>query len=324
MTPGAGGAIQAHAAFWTANMDLIVANQNGKLLERINYDAATDTFTHDTDATLNLATCTTPSNNPCQSSTPLSDTDPAYWGPNNRPDNAPICPVISERGLAFVTLRGGGLFVVDVTATPMHLVAAYGNQYVGRDGCGGAQDKKNMYLNGGAGTVATNVAEFTLYHLRDQFPHAPATLPDNNADLMPKVFFQDTASGRDAHGMVLTAGKIRYLWQFDRIANVAEVFRLPSKQHVATIPLAGPVSSDPTPDLGSLSPRGDRIYVALRGPRPQTGAHASVGNSPGLGIIALSSGGASGSLIHVLATSFLSPVDNSEESDPHAALVRLK
>ena len=33
-----------------------------------------------------------------------------------RPDNAPICPfVASDNGPAFVTLRGGGLFVVDHT-----------------------------------------------------------------------------------------------------------------------------------------------------------------------------------------------------------------
>ncbi|HEX4946631.1 MAG TPA: hypothetical protein VFZ34_08215, partial [Blastocatellia bacterium] len=108
MSPGAGGAIQAHAAFWnTDGSAVIVANQNGKLLERINYDKATDTFTHDKTATLNLATCTTPNGFPCQSNTPLSDSDPNFLGPHNRPDNAPICPVMSSRNLSYVTLRGG-------------------------------------------------------------------------------------------------------------------------------------------------------------------------------------------------------------------------
>ena len=326
MSPGAGGARQAHAAFWLPDASaLIVANQNGKLLERIRYDAATDTFTHDTAATLNLVTCTTPSGNPCQSATPVSDLDPLYLGPDNRPDNAPICPVVATSGTVFVTLRGGGLFVVDALTTPMSIVAAFGNQFVGRDGCGGVQDKKNVYLNGGTGTLTTNPAEFSLYHVRDQFPSAPEALPDNDHAAMPEVFHRDASPNRDAHGMVLTDGSVRYLWQFDRLANVAEVFRVPSMQHVATVDLtASGVSTDPTPDLGGLSPRGDRIYVALRGPQPQTGAHAAVGNSPGLGIVTLADGGSTGSLTHRLATSFVNPLNASEESDPHAAFVRLK
>jgi len=84
------------------------------------------------------------------------------------------------------------------------------------------------------------------------------------------------------------------------------------------------VSDDPTLDLGIASPLGNRIYVALRGPKPQTGAHAAVGKTPGLGIIGLTQGGKSGSLTHVLRTNLSNPVDNSEESDPHAAFLRLK
>ncbi len=326
-SPGAGGARQAHAAEWLNDGSaLIVANQNGKLLERITYDAASNSFSHDTAGTLNLATCTTPSGLPCQSDTPLSDLDPAFLGVNNRPDNAPICPVISEAGSVFVTLRGGGLFVVDPTATPMAIVAAYGNAHVGRDGCGGQQDKKNIYINGGTGTLATNPSEFSLYHFRDQYPQAPKTLADNSA--LPDVFFRDGGhhdSHRDAHGMALTSGNVRYLWQFDRLMNVAEVFRLPSKQHVATIDLtASGVSSDPTPDIVVTSPNGDRFYTALRGPRPQTGAHASDGISPGLGIVTISHGGANGSLTHVLPTSFINPVDAGQEGDPHGVELRLK
>ena len=46
MSAGAGGARQAHAAFWTPDgRALVVANQNGKLLERIEYDPAAGTFT---------------------------------------------------------------------------------------------------------------------------------------------------------------------------------------------------------------------------------------------------------------------------------------
>jgi hypothetical protein len=348
MSVGAGGARQAHAAFWTPDGGaLIVANQNGKLLERIRYDGATDTFVHDTAATLNLATCTTPNGNPCQTNTPLNDTDPAYLGPHNRPDNAPICPVMSRRGHAFVTLRGGGLFVVDARATPMAIVAEYGNQMVGRDGCGGVQNGVDIFLNGGTGTLATNPTEFTLYQFKDLYPFAPSYLTPNYMGFclgflggrFPQAFYRNNSPDRDAHGMVKTSNS-RYIWQFDRIANVAEVFRLPpsrrtdscppywergTPQHVRTVNLITPgVSDDPTPDLGAVSPTGHRIYIALRGPQPQTGAHAAVGSTPGLGIVSVTQDGQNGSLTHVLRTSFLSPVNGSEESDPHAAFLRLK
>lgn len=77
---GAGGARQAHAG-WITTEDhvVIVANQNGKKLERIRANFATNTFTQEPAATLDLANCTTPNGLPCQDST-------------LRPDTAPICP----------------------------------------------------------------------------------------------------------------------------------------------------------------------------------------------------------------------------------------
>ena len=114
MSAGDGGARQAHAAFWMPDgLSLIVANQNGKLLEKIVYDPMTDAFRHDTAATLNLATCRTPNGFPCQTATPVNEGDPGYFGPHNRPDNAPISPVTSANRKVYVTFRGGGMFVVD-------------------------------------------------------------------------------------------------------------------------------------------------------------------------------------------------------------------
>ena len=64
---GAGGARQAHAASPAPDDSyILVANQNGKLLERINANFATDTFTLDSLATINLATCTTPNGLACE------------------------------------------------------------------------------------------------------------------------------------------------------------------------------------------------------------------------------------------------------------------
>ncbi len=156
---GAGGARQAHASFPAPDDSFIlVANQNGKLLERIMTDADGDGIPFedagdivlDAAATLDLANCTTPNGMPCQMA-------------GVRPDNAPICPIIdSSSTLGFITLRGGGLFVVDTQATPMAIVAEYDAAAVHGNGCGGVQVGEAMFLNSGGGT-ATNLSEFDVY-----------------------------------------------------------------------------------------------------------------------------------------------------------------
>jgi hypothetical protein len=325
-TAGAGGARQAHAAFWTHDGSaLLVANQNGKLLERIDHDAAAGTFTHNPAATLDLANCVTPNGHPCQSATPVNDSDPGYLGPNNRPDNAPICPVITDDDKSYTTLRGGGMFVVDVTRTPMRIVGEYGTSAIGRDGCGGRQRGDVVYLNAGTGSTVTNPTQFSLYEVDNAFPSAPGFLLPNSP--VANVFYTDTTpeSPSDAHGMVLTRGD-RYLWQFDRLDNEAQVFdvRTSPPTHVASVELATPgVSTDPTPDIVERSPKGNRLYVALRGPLPQTGAHAAAGSTPGLGVVTLSANGRTGALTHVLPTTSINPVTGLEESDPHGLAVRL-
>jgi hypothetical protein len=143
MSVGAGGLQQAHMA--TPSPDgtyVTVANQNGKLFERISTDYENNVFIHDTAATLDLAGCTTPGGLPCQSA-------------DLRPDNAPICPITeSTSRFTFVTLRGGGLFVVDSQATPMQIVAEYDKNVVHGNGCLGAESLGKMYIDSGGGTAA--------------------------------------------------------------------------------------------------------------------------------------------------------------------------
>ena len=324
MSAGAGGAIQAHAAQWTMDgKAVLIANQNGKLFERINYDSATDTFMHDKAATLNLATCRTPNGYPCESATPVIESDPKYFGVHNRPDNAPICPVVTFNNKAIITLRGGGILVADPTTTPMSIIAEYGNLYYGRDGCGGVQIANRVFLNAGVGTVSTNESGYNLYEIEDRFPAAPAYLQANDETIRPRHFAGHDADRRDAHGIVAGPGGF-YLYSFDRLANVAEVHRAGDLAHVRSIPLEGPLSADPTPDIAYLSPTGDRIFLALRGPRPQTGAHASAGTTPGLAVFTLTEGGTWGSITAIGRSSFRNPVDGGEESDPHTVIVRLK
>jgi hypothetical protein len=248
-SPGAGGARQAHAAFPSPDDTFIlVANQNGKLLERIDTDYATNSFTLNSAATLDLANCTTPNGASCQ--------DAAL-----RPDNAPICPIVeSDSGLGFVTLRGGGLFVVDPLTSPMSILGEYDRATVHGNGCGGSETRHSMFITSGGGT-ATNLHEFDVY----RFPLSGYS-PSNPAnDPAPQQIYSDDVPERDAHGTVLTKHD-RYLWVFDRASNLAEVFNTCSGAHVNTVPLASDQSEDPTPDLADISPSGNRIFVSLRGP----------------------------------------------------------
>ena len=69
-----------------------------------------------------------------------------------RPDNAPICPITeSTSTYALVTVRGGGLLVADVAASPMKVVATLDNNEIHPAGCGGIEAGGTMYINSGGG-----------------------------------------------------------------------------------------------------------------------------------------------------------------------------
>ena len=301
--------IQAHAAFATPDRNaVIVANQNGKLLQRIASDYSTNTFLLDAAATLDLANCLTPNGLACQ--------DPAL-----RPDNAPICPIIDGSGVfTFVTLRGGGLFVVATSATPMAIVAEYDRTTIHPTGCGGVETAGKMYVNSGGGTAATPV-QSDLYALPMSGFSATPNAPNSPAPLV--VFSQDHRGFVDSHGLVLSKDQ-RYLWAADRAANVMVVVDTSTDSVVNEIQLSGEVSDDPAPDLLALSPSGNRVYAALRGPRPLTGNAAAVGNAvgstPGLGVVRVQSNGAAGALQAIAPINHV--VGGVEAADPHAIGVR--
>ena len=304
-TPGAGGARQAHAAVPAPDDSyIVVANQNGKLLERIDADFAAGVFRLDPAATLDLAGCVTPSGAPCEA-------------PDLRPDNAPICPIVTEDSrLAFVTLRGGGLLVVDPRATPMRIVAEYDRTMVHGNGCGGLQTGGAMYLGSGGGTGG-NMTEFDVYGF-DLRRFGAANPPNTPA---PTLIYSDDQGHRDAHGMALTGGG-RYLWVADRAANLAEVFDTRTGRRLEPVGLAGPLSDDPTPDLLDVSPDGGLLFVTLRGPTPLSGdPHVSTGSTPGLGVVRLAAGGRRGVMTRIER---ITNVDASgvERADPHGIRVR--
>ncbi len=300
---------QAHAAFPAPDESyVVVANQNGKLLQRLTTDYATNTFTLDEAATLDLASCTTPSGAPCEEAT-------------LRPDTAPICPVIDANSrFTAVTLRGGGLFVVDSAASPMAIVAEYDVATVRPNGCGGLETAGTLYLNSGGGTpnhpFGANLYAFPV----GEFSTTPAAPDTPQPEL---IFSHDDRERADSHGAVLTPDGA-YLWVADRAANTIVVVETASNDVVNEIELAGPVSDDPTPDLLDISPDGGWVFASLRGPAPLTANvpehHNAAGTTPGLGIVRVAEVGRAGELVAVVPITHL--VDGAEVADPHGLRVR--
>jgi YVTN family beta-propeller protein len=302
---GAGGARQVHFAIPSPDETYVaVANQNGKLFERINTDYSTNTFTLDTAAGIDLAGCTTPNGVPCQ--------DPLL-----RPDNAPICPVIeSTSTYTFVTLRGGGLFVVDTRQTPMAIVAEYDRDTVHPNGCLGAEVRGKMYIDSGGGTP-TNLYEADLY----AFPSTgfSAANPPNVPE--PLVVFSEDVDEADTHGAAVV-GHGRYLWVADRGRNFLFVVDTETDTVENRIPLAGAVSEDPTPDLLALSPNGSHVFMSLRGPNPLSAdPHVSTGSSPGVGILKVLGHGRWARFEAVAPVSNVDG-DGVERADVHAMALR--
>jgi len=301
---------QAHAAFPSPDgRYILVANQNGKRLERIDTNFGANTYAFNAEATLDLATCTTPSGAQCQAA-------------NVRPDNAPICPVVSDTGdLAFVTLRGGGLLVVNPRTSPMRIVAEYDMATVKGNGCGGAEVAGRMYVNSGGrpgpmehlNMYGFDVYRFGLDTFRGDGPF-PVNFP------APTVVF--TAAGEhDSHG-IATTGEGRYLWVMDRHSDVVEVISTADGSHAGTIALNGTLTDNAAPDLTDTSPDGRFVFAAFRGPTPLSGdPHNATGSTPGVAVLEVGDGGRTGRLTQIVRLSNIG-ADGVERADPHALRVR--
>ena len=287
-TVGSTGTRQAHAAFSAPDGSyILVANQNGKRLERINTNFAANQFTYDLGATLDLTNCSTPSGAPCE--------DAAL-----RPINWPICPIIDASSrYAFVTLRGGGMFVVDAKAPQMTVVAEYDMATVHGNGCGGVQVGNSMYINSGGSPVNVSGTDpnhpalhgFDVY----RFPVIGFSTSNPPNSPAPEHLFSKSGEA-DSHGLAVAGGG-RYVWVMDRHGDVAEIIDHSTGERVNTVNLNGPLTDNAAPDLVDLAPAGNRLFVALRGPVPLSGdPHNASGSTPGLGVIQMTSGGRSGAL----------------------------
>jgi hypothetical protein len=229
-----------------------------------------------------------------------------------RPDTSPICPITeSSSQYAFVTLRGGGLLVLDVTATPLKIVATLDNNQIHPAGCGGIQAGGTMYINSGGG-----------------WPIAPLSYDIYALDIsnLPKVITVKLVSRRDdqfadSHGMASVG---RYVWGADRAGNNVEIIDTVSNLSVGAIDLETSVNADPAPDLMDTAPDGQYVFVSLRGSSPLTGndkdAHNAMGTIPGVGVIHVEEGGRVGHYKGQATVTNLK--DGKETADVHGIAVR--
>jgi len=288
----------AHAAWPTANMKMAIgANIAEKRLVRIGTDYANKKFTvNDTVA--------------------LGALEPIL------PDAAPICPITESKSqYVFVTPRGGGLVVYDITATPMFLRGTLPETAVRPAGCGGVQIGATMYLNSGGGWPNT-----PLNH--DVYAFSVGSLPDVSVPV--RIGGRD---GGDSHGMVAVG---KYLWSGDRHLNLIDVYDTGNADLKAgTILLSEDLSKDPAPDLMDAAPDSSYVFAALRGPSPLTGnnkdVNNAVGGTPGVGVIKVESGGRGGKLVGIAAISKMVQEKDKEgkdvtveKADPHGIQVRKK
>ncbi|HXV68720.1 MAG TPA: hypothetical protein VD738_07325 [Nitrospira sp.] len=281
-----------HAAWPTPDQKMaIAANIAEKKFIRIWTDYAAHKYSFDLDKdVLNLA---------------------AFEG-GERPDTSPICPITdSSSQYAFVTLRGGGLLVVDVTTTPLKVVATLDNNQIHPAGCGGIEVGGTMYINSGGGWPIAPLS-YDVYALDiSKLPQAVSA----------KLVSQRDDRFADSHGMAAVG---RYVWNADRAGNNIEIIDTVSDLSVGSVELATGANADPAPDLMDVAPDGQYVFVGLRGPNPLTGndkdAQNAKGTIPGVGVIHVDAGGRAGHYKGQVAITNVK--DGKETADVHGIAVR--
>lgn len=281
-----------HAAWPTPDQRLVIAaNIKEKTFIRINTDYSSKNFNFDGQRdVINLKALET----------------------GERPDNAPICPITeSSSTYAFVTLRGGGLLVIDVKDTPMKVVSSLNDIQIHPGGCGGVQVGNTMYVNSGGGWPVAPLA-YDVYALNLN------GLPNS---LSAKLVSSRDTMFADSHGMVAVG---QYLWVVDRAGNNIEIIDTVSHFIVGVINLVGSHSPDPAPDLIGVAPDNSYVFTNLRGIHPLTGNNKEVnnakGSTPGILVIKVQNNGRGGKVVGVSGVSNMK--NGKETADPHGIAVR--
>ena len=281
-----------HAAWPTPDQRLVIAaNIKEKTFIRINTDYSSKNFNFDGQRdVINLKALET----------------------GERPDNAPICPITeSSSTYAFVTLRGGGLLVINVKDTPMKVVSSLNDIQIHPGGCGGVQVGNTMYVNSGGGWPVAPLA-YDVYALNLN------GLPNS---LSAKLVSSRDTMFADSHGMVAVG---QYLWVVDRAGNIIEIIDTVSHFIVGVINLVGSHSPDPAPDLIGVAPDNSYVFTNLRGIHPLTGNNKEVnnakGSTPGILVIKVQNNGRGGKVVGVSGVSNMK--NGKETADPHGIAVR--
>ncbi|MDQ0351928.1 DNA-binding beta-propeller fold protein YncE [Alkalibacillus filiformis] len=175
------------------------------------------------------------------------------------PNHRPICLEYTEdSSKAYVTLGGGGLFIMDVEE--FEVVKAFGKSDIGAHGCGTilSPDGKHMFANSGS----TELAEYYVF--------------DTETD---ELIYTGETGGIDAHGVRFTPDG-EYLWMLNRVTDDASIIDPETFEVIEMVDFVGDA-----PDLLVFSPDGKYAYISLRGPEPATGTHDMAGDTPGVAII---------------------------------------
>ena len=266
---------QAHGAIASPDdRQILVSNQNGKKLARIQADFASETFSYDPANDLNLGALENP----------------------NQPDNAPICPMMYVGGgnKAYVTVRGGGMYIVDTAASPMAVTKALTKDVIAPAGCGGIEHGGTVYVNSGS------PADAHIYIFNAATDELVKTIPTGQW-------------GSDGHGMAILGG--RYLWMGHR-GNGDNIVILDT----TTQEIVGQIDDvGAAPDLFDQSPGGDLVFATLRGPGALTGGPAAIGVTPGVAVLLVDKGGAAGKRVAFIP---IGAQTAETKSDPHAIAVR--
>jgi DNA-binding beta-propeller fold protein YncE len=168
------------------------------------------------------------------------------------------------------TLFNGGLAAVDLQTWSVS--KSWGKNDIAEHGCGFAASPAGdeMYVTAGA----QHSSWLYVFNVKS----APQLLASHNLSQW----------GQDAHGVAVDAAS-NTLWVVHRVSSNATLHPLntirQADQQPSVIDFVGK-----TPDLIVLSPDNRRAYVTLRGPKPApTMPHATVGETPGVGIIDVAS-----------------------------------
>ncbi|CZF85663.1 hypothetical protein [Grimontia marina] len=220
------GTRSVHMSFWDASGSaIIIANLNGKVLERINIirneSGKIKQALFNRSASLGVGksmSVTVPAtyfsgknqqgnkliggivgdyseadfgdltpNGYCKENGCLSGFDGTFGG---RPNNVIICPITSKNNNLYITLGGGGLLIAKANTTPMMIVGEYGNEAVNGAGCGGVGVGTDMWINGGvsASNAGATQSTFSMYTIDDTEFSASANSENTP---MPTEVFKD-------------------------------------------------------------------------------------------------------------------------------------